>query len=69
MTTTTEKQQEYRTVLFWQKETQGSHVYGNAVIRAMYIPKTVIDPMCDDAGQPPSTITMILVKRPEVTIG
>jgi hypothetical protein len=30
-------------LLFKQKETQGSVVYGNAVIRAFYVPKSLVE--------------------------
>lgn len=34
--------QSCKTLLFKQKETQGSVVYGNSVIKAFYVPKTLV---------------------------
>lgn len=58
--TTTTKQT--TTTLFKQKETGGSIVYGNAVIRAFYAPKTLIA----ELGQPtPEMITVTITRKEE----
>lgn len=56
--------QSYKTLLFKQKETGGSVVYGNAVIRAFYLPKNV----ATEIGDPEEMYIELSPKSPAAEV-